>query len=95
MTRTASYVFMPATIQNRSWSRISAQTSAFHPKRRYRKKRKTDIEAAAAIGKRVYWLTSHAGIWTPPFFATDIIGQGADSKLKFVGVYKDLRKDLN
>jgi Protein of unknown function (DUF3616) len=61
------------------------------------KKRKTDIEAVAAIGKRVYWLTSHAGTWEwgRRFFATDMVGQGADSKLKFVGVYKDLRTDLN
>jgi len=61
------------------------------------KKRKTDIEAAAAIGTRVYWLTSHAGTWETGrrFFATDIVAQGADSKLKFVGVYKDLRRDLN
>jgi hypothetical protein len=61
------------------------------------KGRKTDIEAAAAIGRRVYWLTSHGGTFPlgRRFFATDMVGQGGQTKLEFAGVYTHLRDDLS
>lgn len=65
-------------------------------------KTKTDIEGAAAIGNRVYWITSHGrhkdGEERPQrqrFFATDIVGQGAQARLVFAGKrYTGLRDDL-
>jgi len=63
---------------------------------------KTDIEGAASIGNRIYWITSHGrhstGQQRPQrrrFFATDVTGQGADSKLTLAGkVYVGLVDDL-
>jgi hypothetical protein len=67
-----------------------------------KEKTKTDIEGAAAIGSRVYWITSHgqhsSGDDRPQrmrFFATDIIGEGAQATVKLVGKpYTGLREDL-
>ena len=61
-----------------------------------------DIEAAAAIGNRVYWITSHSlnrkGKDKAPrryLFATDMVGQGAQTQLKVAGKpYAGLRDDL-
>ena len=63
---------------------------------------KTDIEGAASIGNRIYWITSHGrhstGEQRPQrqrFFATDVTGQGADTKLTLAGkVYVGLVDDL-
>jgi hypothetical protein len=63
---------------------------------------KTDIEGAASIGNRIYWITSHgrhsSGEERPQrqrFFATDVTGQGADAKLTLAGTpYLHLLDDL-
>jgi len=62
----------------------------------------TDLEAAARVGDRVYWITSHgrnkAGESDPnrrKFFALDIERHGRDATLKPVGrVYTELLTDL-
>jgi len=61
----------------------------------------SDIEGAATIGSRVYWITSHSrnsrGVPLPSrhrVFATDIVG-GAEPRLSPVGTpYRDLLQDL-
>lgn len=63
---------------------------------------KTDIEGAAAIGNRIFWIASHGrhstGEERPQrqrFFATDVIGQGAGARLVLVGnPYAGLLRDL-
>ena len=58
---------------------------------------KTDIEAAAAVGNRAYWLTSHGGNRPEQrrFFATEIVGEGPQATLKLVGTpYLKLRDDM-
>ena len=63
---------------------------------------KTDIEGAASIGNRIYWITSHgrhsSGEERPQrrrFFATDVTGQGGSTKLTLAGkVYVGLVDDL-
>ncbi|MDD0838715.1 lamin tail domain-containing protein [Curvibacter sp. HBC61] len=61
----------------------------------------SDLEAAFALGTRVYWTGSHSnnknGLIRPDrwrFFATDLSGSGASTSLSFVGYYKHLRTDL-
>lgn len=63
--------------------------------------REVDIEAAARIGDRIYWLGAHAhdkdGDEAPNrrrLFATAISGSGASSTLGFVARYDHLREDL-
>jgi Protein of unknown function (DUF3616) len=61
-----------------------------------------DIEAAAAVGNRIYWITSHSrtrkGKAKPErryLFATDIVGQGAQARLEAAGKpYAGLLDDL-
>ncbi len=58
---------------------------------------KTDIEGAAAIGHRIYWITGHSERWSPQrrFFATDVIKQGKEWRIELVGTpYRGLRDDL-
>ncbi|MBM3847450.1 MAG: DUF3616 domain-containing protein [Verrucomicrobia bacterium] len=67
--------------------------------------REVDIEAAAQLGSRVYWLGSHSNCsnCTPlgeirrnrrRLFATDITGAGRQSTLHYVGRYDNLLSDL-
>jgi hypothetical protein len=64
--------------------------------------KETDIEAAAAIGNRIYWMTSHGtnknGKYRPVrqrFFATDIVKQGDGFSVVPAGTaYTDLLADL-
>ncbi len=61
------------------------------------KDRKTDIEGAAAIGSRIYWITGHSERWRTQrrFFATDVTSQGGAWSIKLVGTpYRELREDL-
>ena len=61
------------------------------------KDRKTDIEGAAAIGNRIYWITGHAERWLTQrlFFATDFLDDGGTWNVKPVGTpYRGLREDL-
>ena len=61
-----------------------------------------DIEGAATVGNRVYWITSHGtnsrGHQRPnhhPFFATDIRADNDTVSIKPVGIpYRDLVRDL-
>lgn len=67
------------------------------PKQFTGKDRKTDIEGAAAIGNRIYWITGHAERWRTQrlFFATDFLGEGGTWDVKPVGTpYRSLREDL-
>jgi Protein of unknown function (DUF3616) len=67
------------------------------PKQFTGKDRKTDIEGAAAIGKRIYWITGHSERWRTQrlLFATDFVSEGGAWDLKLVGTpYRDLREDL-
>lgn len=62
----------------------------------------TDIEGAARIGDRIYWITSHSvnkdGEDKPKrrvLFATDIIGTGDSATIKLAGTpYTRLREDM-
>nr|VFK09852.1 MAG: Protein of unknown function (DUF3616) [Candidatus Kentron sp. LPFa]VFK25702.1 MAG: Protein of unknown function (DUF3616) [Candidatus Kentron sp. LPFa] len=63
--------------------------------------REIDIEGAARIGKRIYWITSHGrnknGKLRPNryrLFATDIAGTPEDLKLEWVGSYDGLVEDM-
>ncbi len=64
-------------------------------------KEESDIEGAATIGSRVYWITSHSrnsrGVpqpWRHRVFATDIVG-GANPRVIPVGTpYRDLLQDF-
>ncbi|NCC52129.1 MAG: DUF3616 domain-containing protein [Spartobacteria bacterium] len=63
--------------------------------------REVDIEGAAEVGARVYWIGSHGNSRVGRFrsnrsrvFSTDRIGQGVRTKLKFIGHYEGLRDDL-
>jgi hypothetical protein len=64
--------------------------------------RETDIEASAAIGNRIYWITSHGrnrkGKDRPErqrLFATDIVSRGGELTVIPVGTaYTDLLADL-
>lgn len=63
--------------------------------------REVDIEAAAVVGPRVYWIGSHGnsrlGEARPNrrrIFSTDRYGQGVKTKLKFIGHYEGFREDL-
>lgn len=61
-----------------------------------------DIEAAARVGDRIYWLGSHSNsanaghlrVNRYRLFATDISGTGAAARLTYVGRYDKLRADL-
>jgi hypothetical protein len=67
------------------------------PKQFTGKDRKTDIEGAAAIGSRIYWITGHAERWRTQrlFFATDFLDEGGTWDVKPVGTpYRGLREDL-
>jgi hypothetical protein len=67
-----------------------------------KRKTKTDLEGAASIGNRIYWITSHGrqkdGEERPQrkrFFATDVTGTGASTRLTLVGKpYTGLLDDL-
>jgi hypothetical protein len=62
----------------------------------------TDIEGAARIGDRVYWITSHSvnkdgedKAKRRILFATDIVGTGAAATIKLAGApYTKLREDM-
>jgi hypothetical protein len=67
--------------------------------------REVDIEASTRIGPRIYWLGSHGncGGCDPPgelrpnrnrIFATDIVGTGTNTTLRYVGRYDKLKADL-
>jgi hypothetical protein len=67
--------------------------------------REVDIEASTRIGNRIYWMGSHGncGGCDPPgelrpnrnrIFATDIVGTGTNTTLRYVGRYDYLRRDL-
>ncbi|MGF1507441.1 MAG: lamin tail domain-containing protein, partial [Anaerolineae bacterium] len=63
--------------------------------------REVDIEGAARVGNRIYWMGSHGnasdGDDRPNrerSFATDLSGSGAAATLSFVGYYADLETDL-
>jgi hypothetical protein len=63
--------------------------------------REVDIEGAAEVGRRVYWIGSHGnsrlGEACPNrrrVFSTDRHGLGLDTRLKFIGHYDGLREDL-
>jgi hypothetical protein len=60
-----------------------------------------DIEASARIGNRIYWITSHgpdkSGRKQPNrhrLFATDVMSSGKEIKLKWVGRYDNLERDI-
>ena len=63
--------------------------------------REVDIEAAAEVGSRIYWLGSHSNssggairVNRYRVFATDMSGSGAAATLSYVGRYDHLRTDL-
>jgi VCBS repeat protein/endonuclease/exonuclease/phosphatase family protein/Calx-beta domain-containing protein len=63
--------------------------------------REVDIEAAAKVGSRIYWLGSHSNSSSGSIrvnryrvFATDMGGSGAASTLTYAGRYDHLRTDL-
>ncbi len=63
--------------------------------------REIDTEGSARIGERIYWITSHGrnkkGKFRPNryrIYATDVSGSASNLKIKFVGFYKNLVKDL-
>lgn len=63
--------------------------------------RESDIEGAAKIDKRVFWITSHGRNKKGKFrknryrlFATDIENSGLKTDIRFVGFYSNLAVDL-
>lgn len=61
-----------------------------------------NIESAAKVGNRQYWLGSHSNDSrgnpapnTYRLFATEVAGQGANAQLSFIGHYDDLFDDLD
>jgi hypothetical protein len=61
------------------------------------KDRKTDIEGAARVGDRIYWITGHSERWQTQrrFFATDIAREDGTWSMKLAGTpYRNLREDL-
>ncbi|MCB1629135.1 MAG: DUF3616 domain-containing protein, partial [Xanthomonadales bacterium] len=63
--------------------------------------REVDIEAATAIGSRIYWSGSQGNARdgderpnTRRLFATDVSGRGTGTTLSYVGRYDHLRDDL-
>ena len=97
MTRTASCASMSAASPSRSLLKGILLEALGVPKQFTGKAAKTDIEGAAAIGNRIYWITGHAERWRTQrlFFATDFLGEGGTWDVKPVGTpYRSLREDL-
>jgi len=82
----------------RPWGSFNLNPFLFGSKRG----RETDLEAAARVGDRVYWITSHGrnkdgelDLNRQKFFALDIERQGREATLKPAGrVYNNLLTDL-
>jgi hypothetical protein len=63
--------------------------------------REVDIEAAAQVGNRIYWLASHSNSSTGAsrvnrsrLFATDVSGAGSAATLTYIGRYDNLKTDM-